>query len=107
MGFFSKLLAFVFLEKKARNNLARRQGARSRGAAGPASGSSKARASTASGERPAVDAGGHAMTPERERIIAEAMQIVEQKQDVLADLSEEERQDLIDTLTRKDTGKRE
>ncbi len=101
VGFFSNLLAFIFLEKKARDKLARRQAGR------PASGGAKARQGVAPGKRPAVDAGGHAMTPERERIIAEAMKIVEQKQDVLADLSEEERQDLIDTLTSKDAGKRE
>ena len=101
MGFFSKLLAFIFLEKKARDNLARRQAAR------PASGGAEARRGVAPGKRPAASAGGRAMTPERERIIAQAMKIVEQKQDVLADLSEQERQDLIDTLTSKDAGKRE
>ncbi len=99
VGLFSKLLAFIFLEKKARDKLARRQAVR------PASGAAEGRPGGAPGKRPA--AGGRPMTPERERIIAQAMKVFEQKQDVLADLSEEERQNLIDTLTSKDTGKRE
>lgn len=113
MGFFSRLLAFIFLEKKARDRLARRQ--QPRGAAGPASNPSGTPAGAASGQHPAVDAGqqmeidagGHVMTPERVRIIAEALKVVERKQDILADLSEEDRRKLIDTLTGKDTGKRE
>ena len=85
LGFLGKLLAFVFLDKRTRDKLARRPNADT------APPRSEARAAT----------------PERERLIAEAMKLVEQKQEVLADLSEEERRDLIATLSRKDPGKRE
>ena len=97
MGFFSKILAFIFLEKKARDNLARRQAAVDAGG----------QTAVDAGGQTAVDSGGHEMTPERVRIIAEAMKVVGQKQEILADLSDEDRQKLIDTLTGKDTGGRE
>ena len=96
MGFFSKILAFIFLEKKARDNLARRQAAVDAGG----------QTAVDAGGQTAVDSG-HEMTPERVRIIAEAMKVVGQKQEILADLSDEDRQKLIDTLTGKDTGGRE
>ena len=105
MGFFSKILAFIFLEKKARDNLARRQVAG--GGGGQTAVDAGGQTAVDSGGQTAVDSGGHEMTPERVRIIAEAMKVVGQKQEILADLSDEDRQKLIDTLTGKDTGGRE
>lgn len=100
VGFLGRLMAFVFLEKKARGKLARRE----KTLAGPAS--KAARPADAAGTSGAAKASpaGPAMTPEREKLIAKAMKLRQEKQSVLSNLSEQERRDMVAKLTGKGRG---
>ncbi len=99
MGVMSRLLAFIFLEKSARDRLDKKRKPK------------KPPARPAGGKRPAAARRGPAsggaagssppMSQERADLIAQAMDIRRQKQDVLAELSEEEREKMFSVLLGK------
>lgn len=103
MGVMSRLLALIFLEKSARDRLEKKRKPK------------KPSARPAGGKRPAAARRGPAsggaagssppMSQERAELIAQAMEIRRQKQDVLADLSEEEREKMLSVLLGKNQNK--
>ncbi len=99
MGAMSRLLAFIFLEKSARGRLDKKRKPK-KPPARPAGGKQPAAASRGAGPAPA-------MTQERAELIAQAMEIRRQKQDVLAELSEEEREKMLSVLLGKNQDKTE
>ncbi len=93
MGVMSRLLAFIFLEKSARDRLDKKRNTK-KPPVRPAGGKRPAAASRGAGFAPP-------MTQERAELIAQAMEIRRQKQDVLAELSEEEREKMLSVLLGK------
>ncbi len=97
MGVMSRLLALIFLEKPARDRLDKKR-------------KPKTAPARPAGRKPAAAADrGPASSPpmsqERAELIAQAMEIRRQKQDVLADLSEEEREKMLSVLLGKNQNK--
>jgi len=77
VGFLSKALTALILDKKARQGLEKRR-----------------RASAEARRRAEIEAG----KTERERLIEAAMRIRAQKQEIIADLDEAQRQQLVEKI---------